>query len=124
MPEDTPPHYILAVMPPEGQPYLEKLINHHLSECVGCQAWKEQHPGNTKKEMLPKEIFKRWGVDFDDMNIAEAYVLARIAYAVDTERGWASPENLTQFQKDVVTALDGRTEWIPIPQRRLVRVGK
>ena len=80
--------------------------------------------GNTKKEMLPKEIFKRWGVDFDDMNIAEAYVLARIAHAVDTERGWASPENLTQFQKDVVTALDGRTEWIPIPQRRLVRVGK
>ena len=75
--------------------------------------------GNTKKEMLPKEILKRWGVDFDDMNIAEAYALARIAHAVD-----ARPEGLTQFQRDVVAALDGRTEWIPIPQRRLVRVGK
>ena len=75
--------------------------------------------GNTKKEMLPKEILKRWGVDFDDMNIAEAYALARIAHAVE-----ARPEGLTQFQRDVVAALDGRTEWIPIPQRRLVRVGK
>jgi len=53
------------------------------------------------------------------MNIAEAYALARIAHAVD-----ARPEGLTQFQRDVVAALDGRTEWIPIPQRRLVRVGK
>jgi crossover junction endodeoxyribonuclease RuvC len=75
--------------------------------------------GNTKKEMLPKEILKRWGIDFDDMNIAEAFVLARMAHAVE-----ARPEGLTQFQKDVVTALDGRTEWIPVPQRRLVRVGR
>jgi crossover junction endodeoxyribonuclease RuvC len=74
--------------------------------------------GNTKKEMLPKEILKRWAVDFNDMNIAEAYVLARIAYAVD-----ADPE-MTQFQQDVVKALENRTEWIPVPQRRLVRVGK
>ena len=74
--------------------------------------------GNTKKEMLPKEILKRWGTDFNDMNIGEAYVLARIAHAVE-----ARPE-MTRFQADVVSALDGRTEWIPIPQRRLVRVGK
>lgn len=75
--------------------------------------------GNTRKELITKEILKRWGMDFDDTNIAEAYALARIAHAVD-----ARPEGLTQFQKDVVSALDGRTEWIPIPQRRLVRVGK
>jgi Holliday junction resolvasome RuvABC endonuclease subunit len=74
--------------------------------------------GNTKKELITKEVLKRWGVDFDDSNIAEAYVLARIAHAVE-----ARPDGLTQFQKDVVTALDGRTEWIAIPQRRLVRVG-
>jgi Holliday junction resolvasome RuvABC endonuclease subunit len=75
--------------------------------------------GNTKKELITKEILKRWGMDFDDSNIAEAYALARIAHAVD-----ARPDGLTQFQKDVVAALDGRTEWIPIPQRRLVRVGR
>ena len=73
--------------------------------------------GNAKKEMISKEVLKRWDVDFDDTNLAEAYVLARIAYAVD-----ADPE-MTQFQRDVVKALEGRTEWQPTPGRRLVRVG-
>jgi crossover junction endodeoxyribonuclease RuvC len=75
--------------------------------------------GNTKKEMLPKEVLKRWAMDFDDTNVAEAYVLARIAHAVDVR-----PE-MTQFQRDVVAALDGRTEYDPtFVTRRLVRVGK
>jgi hypothetical protein len=74
--------------------------------------------GNTKKELLPKEILKRWSMDFDDMNIAEAYALARIAYAMD-----ADPE-MPKFQQDVVAALAGRNEWIEVPHRRLVRVGK
>jgi crossover junction endodeoxyribonuclease RuvC len=77
--------------------------------------------GNTKKEMIPKEVLKRWGMDFDDTNVAEAYVLARIAHAVDAE-----PE-MTQFQRDVVTALAGRSEWDPSVvtqrKRRLVRAG-
>jgi Holliday junction resolvasome RuvABC endonuclease subunit len=77
--------------------------------------------GNTKKEMIPKEVLKRWSMDFNDTNIAEAYVLARVAYAVE-----ADPE-MTQFQRDVVTALEGRTEFDPaamFPKRRLVRVGR
>lgn len=74
--------------------------------------------GSTKKEMIPKEVLKRWSMDFDDQNIAEAYVLARIAHAVDT-----GPE-MTRFQEDVVKALAGRTEAPPLaPGRRLVRVG-
>jgi crossover junction endodeoxyribonuclease RuvC len=74
--------------------------------------------GNTKKELITKEVLKRWGVDFDDTNLAEAYVLARIAHAVDT-----SPE-MTQFQADVVKNLAGRTECpTGIKRRRLVRVG-
>lgn len=75
--------------------------------------------GNAKKEMIPKEVLKRWAVDFDDTNVAEAYVLARIAHAVN-DRGAAT----TQFQKDVVAALDGRTEFDPSFTRRLVRVGR
>src|SRR5215469_2196070 len=75
--------------------------------------------GNGRKDMMPKEIYKRWEMDFNDPNIAEAYALARVAHAVD-----ARPEGLTQFQLDVIAALDGRTEWIPIAQRRLVRVGR
>ena len=79
--------------------------------------------GNTKKEMMPKEVYKRWGLDFNDTNLAEAYILARIAHAVD-----ADPE-MTQFQRDVVKALETRTEWEPtlatvlVPKRRLARVG-
>ena len=74
--------------------------------------------GGIKKEMMPKEILKRWSMDFNDTNIAEAYGLARIAYAVD-----AGPE-MPIFQQDVVKALAGRTEFDPTASRRLVRVGK
>jgi hypothetical protein len=82
--------------------------------------------GNTRKDMLAKEVLKRWSVDFNDTNLAEAYVLARIAYAVD-----AGPE-MTQFQRDVVKALVVRTEAPPglkaygpvlMGGHRLVRVG-
>jgi crossover junction endodeoxyribonuclease RuvC len=74
--------------------------------------------GNTRKDMLAKEVFKRWAMDFNDTNLA--YVLARIAYAVD-----ADPE-MTQFQRDVVKALEGRTEFAGVPpprKMRLIRVG-
>jgi crossover junction endodeoxyribonuclease RuvC len=74
--------------------------------------------GNTKKEMIPKEVLKRWSMDFDDTNVAEAYVLARIAYACDVR-----PE-MPAFQVSVVDALEGRTEFDPTFTRRLVRVGK
>lgn len=76
--------------------------------------------GNTKKEMMPKEVFKRWGEDFNDVNLAEAYGLARMAYAYES-----NPE-MTAFQREVMTALEGHTEWVPavdIPsvRKRLVR---
>lgn len=32
--------------------------------------------GNIKKELMLKEIFKRWGADFNDNNLADAYALA------------------------------------------------
>jgi Holliday junction resolvasome RuvABC endonuclease subunit len=74
--------------------------------------------GNAKKSMIPKEVLKRWGVDFNDENLAEAYGLARVAHAYDAE-----PE-MTQFQRDVMRNLQGRTEWVPSileRRRRLVR---
>jgi Holliday junction resolvasome RuvABC endonuclease subunit len=74
--------------------------------------------GNIKKSMIPKEVYKRWGEDFNDENLAEAYGLARMAHAFD-----ADPD-MTQFQRDVMKNLVGRTEWVPpLPERkrRLVR---
>ena len=61
--------------------------------------------GTAKKSMIPKEIFKRWNTDFNNENLAEAYVLARIAWGVHE-----SPA-MTSFQQDVCQALAGRTEW-------------
>jgi crossover junction endodeoxyribonuclease RuvC len=77
--------------------------------------------GNSKKEMITKEVLKRWGEDFDDTNLAEAYVLARIAHAVDTQS-----DQPTKFQGEVVKALEGRTERPPggfAVRRRLARIG-
>lgn len=35
--------------------------------------------GNCKKELILLKIYKKWGVEFDDNNIADAYGLARMA---------------------------------------------
>ena len=35
--------------------------------------------GNAKKELMLKNVFKKWGADFDDNNLADAYSLARYA---------------------------------------------
>lgn len=76
--------------------------------------------GNTRKDMMAKEVLKRWSEDFNDTNMAEAYALARVAYAYHAE-----PE-MTGFQRDVIKALQGHTEWVPepaisVPHHRLTR---
>ena len=38
--------------------------------------------GNCKKDLMLKEIYKRWGVDFDDDDCADAYALVEFAMAV------------------------------------------
>jgi crossover junction endodeoxyribonuclease RuvC len=35
--------------------------------------------GQSKKNMMLKEVYKRWGEDFEDDNICDAYCLARLA---------------------------------------------
>jgi len=35
--------------------------------------------GQCKKNLMLKEVYKRWGEDFDDDNIADSYSLARMA---------------------------------------------
>jgi crossover junction endodeoxyribonuclease RuvC len=35
--------------------------------------------GNSKKELMLLKTFKKWGVEFDDHNICDAYGLARMA---------------------------------------------
>lgn len=36
-------------------------------------------PGNAKKNLMLKAVYKKWGLDFNDDNLADAYGLAQIA---------------------------------------------
>ena len=36
--------------------------------------------GNCKKELILLKIFKKFGIEFEDNNLADAYVLARMAF--------------------------------------------
>lgn len=59
--------------------------------------------GNSGKDIIIKEVYKRWGYDTDDNNLADAYVMAQIgrAYLGDSEK-------LTAFQKDIIAQLRGK----------------
>lgn len=64
--------------------------------------------GNMKKEFMPLEVHKRWGVQFRSHDETDAYVLARLAEAILLVQ--ISQENLskyTQFQQEVLRQLLG-----------------
>lgn len=65
--------------------------------------------GKLKKSMIAKEVLKRWNVDFMDDNLADAYVLARVAYAMHNP-----DEIITQYQKELVLKIRDKTEWKPL----------
>ena len=56
--------------------------------------------GNANKEVVLQQVYKRWGVEFNDNNQADAYVLAQIGRAYLSEM-----DNLTDFQQKVIRAL-------------------
>ena len=53
-----------------------------------------------KKNAMLLNVYKRWNEEFSDDNLCDAYVLARIALALD---GQDSP--LTAFQREVLAKL-------------------
>jgi len=64
--------------------------------------------GNTKKEFMVLEVYKRWGVEFKTHDEADAYTVARIVEAVDEYRkDPASLDKLTQIQQEVVLKILG-----------------
>ena len=56
--------------------------------------------GNSPKELIILEIFKRYGVTFNDNNLADAYALARIGTGL-----MDSTTKLTKFQQEVISDL-------------------
>lgn len=61
--------------------------------------------GVGEKDIVIKEVYKRWGFDTNNNNIADAYVLARIgeAYLRDNYE----PGDFPLFQLEVIAALKG-----------------
>lgn len=52
--------------------------------------------GTAPKELMMKEVYKRYGVDFNDNNVADAYALARMGYAITQQ------VNVPQYQKEAI----------------------
>lgn len=55
--------------------------------------------GNAKKELILKEVLKKWNVDLDDNNLADAYGLARMAWAYTHRKG------LHKYEEEVLNKL-------------------
>lgn len=67
--------------------------------------------GGAPKSLILKEVFRKWGVDCADDNIADAYVLARIAAHHE------NPGNAErQYERDVLNKLTWNTERPPPPR--------
>jgi len=56
--------------------------------------------GNTKKDELAVHIYKKWGFESKSDNIRDAYVLARMAMALDDKL------DLTAYQKEALKKVD------------------
>lgn len=61
--------------------------------------------GNGQKSLILKSVYKNWGVEPDDDNQADAYVLARIAKFVSDAKNEVGLERLCQYQADIVKRL-------------------
>lgn len=56
--------------------------------------------GNSTKDVILMHVYKRWKVEFNDNNIADAFVLAKIGQSV-----LGDTKGLTQDQLDIIKAL-------------------
>lgn len=60
-----------------------------------------------EKSLMLKTVYRKWGVDLDDDNLADAYAAARVAAGIvtgDTDH---------QYEADILQKLERHTEWQP-----------
>jgi crossover junction endodeoxyribonuclease RuvC len=72
----------------------------------------KQFAGDTKakKDDLKLLVYKKWGVEFQDHNVVDAYILARMAEAIETTCEF-------EYERTVLAKLTLNTEAQMIPQR-------
>ena len=61
--------------------------------------------GNTKKSEVMLQVYKKWGEEFSDDNLADAYVLAQML------KGKVDDKGLTKLQQSVLDKVKG-SEWV------------
>lgn len=64
-------------------------------------------PGNAQKNLVLKAVFKKWGVDFNDDNEADAFVLAQIACSLQLGAR-------LEYEKKVLAKIKVHAEWEPL----------
>lgn len=67
--------------------------------------------GNAKKNLMIKAVFQKYGMDFDDDNVADAFVLAQISASLELGARF-------EYQQKVLAKIGVHAEWEqPTPQR-------
>lgn len=62
--------------------------------------------GNAKKDDMKLAVYKKWGVELSDENLADAYTMARMAAAIEV------PEHMDyEYERQVIGVLERHTEW-------------
>lgn len=72
--------------------------------------------GVAAKDIVIKEVFKKWGADFNDNNLADAFVLAKIAFALHS-----NSDDLLAYEREVLANLTRHTEQWPRPEAQTAK---
>lgn len=63
--------------------------------------------GNSPKDVMIKCVYQKWGFDTDSNDLADAYGLARLAYAL------ASGKSEHKYERECLTTLEAAPRWTP-----------
>lgn len=63
--------------------------------------------GNCGKELILQQVYKRWGIEYHNNNLADAYVLAQIGMAFLQQED----EKLPKFQQEVLKVIRKEVPW-------------
>jgi Holliday junction resolvasome RuvABC endonuclease subunit len=68
--------------------------------------------GAAKKNEILLAVYRKWGEEFTNDNLADAYALSRIAFALTSE------SELLAYEREVISKLTRHTEWAQAPNHR------
>ncbi len=77
--------------------------------------------GNAQKDVVMREVLRRWKASFDTSDETEAYVVALMGQAILREQQGAPPEGLTEFQHEIIRAILNPTPKKPKQRKKLAQ---